>query len=507
MFKDLFRAFTQGLLLRKDPVPAPDARHGFARRNIEGFALAIAMALVIKQFVIDTFQVPTESMEPTIIGRQEWGDRILVDRLDYLGRDPERYDIVVFRYPLSRQVNYVKRAVGMPGESLEIWNGQILAGPRGGARVCTRKPDAVQESIFEGNPVVPEADVEDLDVSRFARHWRAGGAEIKARDGGVAVVAPAKEERLFDNKFAVTNARTDPYAADAEGKQGGAEACGDVRFDVKVRPEAGAEAALLEIVDPSNAGRALRLELALEGSAAPSTLLFGREKFGDAALAAVRLKPGAETRVVFDNVDQRVTVTIDGKRVFRRDYDVAPGKDVGLGQATRLKAGARGGAVGFTRLAVFRDLHYSVYPTAPTAFDVPEGSYLMFGDNSPNSLDARGWRSACIRLRETGETLWGDAEAVSDRIENQRRRQNPWTGDDGVDRFLDVYGNEIKLEPGAWDLCDAATGKPVYEAVRSVGDVPDPQALLKFDHYVPRRYVVGRAKFTFFPVQRAGVLR
>ena len=105
-----------GLMLRKDALPKPEVPSRAGRRQLEGFAVAIAMALMLKQFTFDTFQVPTESMEPAIIGRGDWGDRLLVDRFAYMFSDPERYDIVVFKYPLSRLVNYVKRAVGLPGE-------------------------------------------------------------------------------------------------------------------------------------------------------------------------------------------------------------------------------------------------------------------------------------------------------------------------------------------------------------------------------------------------------
>jgi signal peptidase I len=118
MLKEIFTELLSGLSLKKPP-PEPEVKHGFLRRNFEGFATAVAYALLIKQFAIDTFQVPTESMEPVIIGRDAMGDRILVDRLDYMTRDPERYEIVVFKYPLSRLVNYVKRAVGLPGERVQ----------------------------------------------------------------------------------------------------------------------------------------------------------------------------------------------------------------------------------------------------------------------------------------------------------------------------------------------------------------------------------------------------
>lgn len=509
MLKDLSHEFVQGLLLKKDPTALSEARHGIIRRNVEGFATAILYALLLKQFAVDTFQVPTESMEPAIIGRGGMGDRLLVDRLEYLSGDPARYDIVVFKYPLSRLVNYVKRAVGLPGERVVIWRGQIFAAPNHGEDVkCTRKPDGVQEAIFASQPVVAKDETEDFTSMKFFKNWQANGFTPEWRDGRTRVAAPKDQERLVENKFTVTNARTDPYAKEAQGKGGGQETCGDVRFDVEVRAEAGTSAVLLDVTDPSNAGRAIRLDLAVEGGAPRTELSFGDKRLGDDRLGAIKLKPGSSTRVALDNVDQTIVVRFDGDVVFRHEYEVKPQKNVGLGVATRLRAGVRSGAAEFSRLAVFRDLHYSEYPNAPTEFFVPPDSYLMFGDNSPNSLDARGWKSAAIRIKGEATPRYGDAEAVSERLENQRRMRNPFKDErDGRDYFLDALGNLIALKPGEWDLVDAATGETRMAGVKSVDDVPDPDLYRRFDHYVPRAYVLGRAKCVFFPIPRIGVLR
>lgn len=508
MFKDFARELVQGLLLRKDKSPVPGPPHGFLRRNVEGFAGAIAFALLIKQFAIDTFQVPTESMEPVIIGRGAMGDRILVDRFDYLTSDPERYDIVVFKYPLSRLVNYVKRAVGLPGERIVIWRGQIFAAPNDGPDVaCTKKPRAVQETVFDLNPVLAKDDVEDFGSTKFFKNWQANGFTAEWADGATVVAAPASDERLFENKFRVRDDRKDPRAEGSVGKGGGADDVGDVRFDFEARPEPGTNAVVAEITDPSNGGRALRLSLAVDGGGGTSSLRFGDADLTTPELAATKLKPGSKTRVLFDNVDQTAVVRVDGDEVLRRDYVTKPQQNVGVGAATRLRAGVRGGKAAFSRLAVARDLHYTEYPGAPTEFHVPPGHYLMFGDNSPNSLDARAWRKSAIKIRGEDRVLYGDFEAVSDRVENQRRMKNPFKDEAGRTAFIDVAGNLIPLEPGAWDLCDAATGEVRVPSVKDPDELPEPSAYLAFDHFVPREFVVGRAKFVFFPPTRLGILR
>ncbi|NOY29575.1 MAG: signal peptidase I [Planctomycetes bacterium] len=59
------------------------------------------------------------------------GDRILVNKYCYLYQDPERWDVVVFKFPGNGEMNYIKRLVGLPGEELQIYQGDIFARPLG----------------------------------------------------------------------------------------------------------------------------------------------------------------------------------------------------------------------------------------------------------------------------------------------------------------------------------------------------------------------------------------
>ena len=97
------------------------------RENLECFAGAIVMALILKFFVIEAYKIPTGSMQPTLMGDEGSGvlDRILVDKLSYVFRDPARWEIVVFKYPLDLSKNYVKRLIGLPGERLAVADGNL----------------------------------------------------------------------------------------------------------------------------------------------------------------------------------------------------------------------------------------------------------------------------------------------------------------------------------------------------------------------------------------------
>ena len=92
---------------------------------VEVIVIAVALAFFLTQFIIVNATVPSGSMEDTI----EPGDRLLGSRLNYKFSDPERGDIVVFRYPvddaLGKKTNYIKRVIGLPGETVEIRDAKI----------------------------------------------------------------------------------------------------------------------------------------------------------------------------------------------------------------------------------------------------------------------------------------------------------------------------------------------------------------------------------------------
>jgi signal peptidase I len=85
------------------------------------FAIAIGTALLLKNFVIINANVPTGSMENTILP----GDDLLGFRLSYLISEPERGDIVIFKFPDDESQKFIKRIIGLPGEKVVIEDGKI----------------------------------------------------------------------------------------------------------------------------------------------------------------------------------------------------------------------------------------------------------------------------------------------------------------------------------------------------------------------------------------------
>ena len=82
---------------------------------------AVAIALFVDNFLIVNAQIPSGSMENTIMT----GDRVVGNRLSYLTKDPERYDVIIFKYPDDESQLFIKRIIGLPGETVEIRDGHI----------------------------------------------------------------------------------------------------------------------------------------------------------------------------------------------------------------------------------------------------------------------------------------------------------------------------------------------------------------------------------------------
>ncbi len=109
-------------------------RKGRKREEEENFSLtkeifsyikliigAILIAFLLTHFVIVNAIIPSGSMENTIMTHS----RVIGSRLSYLSSDPQRGDIVIFKYPVDEDILYIKRVIGLPGETVEIRDGKI----------------------------------------------------------------------------------------------------------------------------------------------------------------------------------------------------------------------------------------------------------------------------------------------------------------------------------------------------------------------------------------------
>lgn len=83
--------------------------------------LVVALTFLFVQFVAQRTHVNGDSMNMTL----EDGDNLIVDKISYRFKDPERFDIIVFPYEYKENTYYIKRIIGMPGETVQVKDGMI----------------------------------------------------------------------------------------------------------------------------------------------------------------------------------------------------------------------------------------------------------------------------------------------------------------------------------------------------------------------------------------------
>ena len=92
------------------------------REYAEALIIAVLLALVIRTFVVQAFKIPSGSMLPTL----QIGDHILVNKFIYSFEPIQRGDIIVFKFPQDETRDFIKRVIGLPGETLEVRGRQLL---------------------------------------------------------------------------------------------------------------------------------------------------------------------------------------------------------------------------------------------------------------------------------------------------------------------------------------------------------------------------------------------
>jgi len=100
-------------------------RHSFLRTLGEFLRLALiaaAIALPIRYFIAQPFIVRGASMEPNFHEREY----LVIDELSYFLREPKRGEVIVFRYPANPKEYFIKRVIGLPGETVEVKGGAVF---------------------------------------------------------------------------------------------------------------------------------------------------------------------------------------------------------------------------------------------------------------------------------------------------------------------------------------------------------------------------------------------
>lgn len=207
------------------PPPPRRSRLAFFRELPVLIVIAFGVALAIKTFLIQAFYIPSSSMEPTLHGCPGCrGDRVLVNKLAYRFREPRRGEIVVFvtgqqlaeQKSLLRKVtgvfteglgvtrpedtDFIKRVVGLPGETIQIKEGIVTITPPGGDPFKLEEPYiAAQRDLSPFGPYTIPSDRYFLMGDN-----RANSSDSRVNNfGGICPSAPCAvpKERLVGKAF------------------------------------------------------------------------------------------------------------------------------------------------------------------------------------------------------------------------------------------------------------------------------------------------------------------
>ena len=421
-------------------------RAGVIRQTVELMVVLCLCVLLVRTFSAEAYVVPTGSMAPTLLGLHReitcpncsflfvvgideegqtglavcpncgqhgqegtpaiecGGDRVLVQKFLYDFRRPKRWEVAVFHFPGEPSQAYVKRVVGLPGESIRIVDGDIFVD---GKIVRKTLPE-----IRAMRMLVHDSRFQPQDAKRFPRWQSQSGSREPSLESGWIIE---------DGQFAHRPVKGDPRPGTdwlvykhwdpASGRYGPvrdfyAYNGGDLRADNDVA-DLGIEARLSvsDAVDTISVALrsgsdqfVVRIPVGRQGSIELSrnkqrkSLSNCRNPFEDSGLWPRTITLEA---MVFD---RRVQLAIDGKLLFDPyDFDdpVAPA----LASESPFSLGVRGGALDVTDLRIYRDIYYtSSLASTPryshgmaTAIKLGPDDYFVLGDNSPVSNDSRFW--------------------------------------------------------------------------------------------------------------------
>ncbi len=456
--------------------PKPPTKDESVKETIISVIISFAMAFVFRSYVVEPFRIPTGSMAPTLLGAHmrfsspiggfDWtvnprdyasgniplsvqgleaadfdpvvvqdpmtgaairrsnvelsaGDRILVLKYLYLLREPERYEVVVFKNPENPAVNLIKRLVGLPGEELLVVDGDIFARPAGtdAPFAITRKPERVQREvwypIFSSEFAPPTGSRAYSDQVGWRPPWTGEGWNLAGRayrwDGtGDGALRWDPEVRAI-NDFTPYNA-TLPSNHQARAY---AYPISDLRLRTRIRPDAEGAAATLMI---EARGHVFKAAIDPDGATISAVPVGGGEPLFTESAEGDFLPAETFTSVELWHVDQSLQLWVGDRLALAADYEWTPGERLALGAAEggdriepadpatiappRVSMRFEGPPVTLAGTALDRDLYYrairqngrylrATHPTYPARLSTEQ--YFTLGDNSAASHDGRSW--------------------------------------------------------------------------------------------------------------------
>jgi len=410
--------------------------------TLEWVMVALILAFIFRAFLMEAFRIPTGSMAETLSGEHFHlrctrcgfkydvgadyyrsikpkcsscgyrlpegmpralmnGDRVLVLKCIYQFTDPKRWDVVVFKNPTNPSENYIKRLIALPGETVEIIDGDIYING-----LLARKPANVQRELwmpiyhndYQPSKQMLDEDGRLLNSPEDQQKWQlpfknsAGSTWELNADGTSAFLLDSKADQMnlmyydpdigndFIAKYAY-NGGSDVYRATT---------CSDLKIDFQVIPVSGNGfvGAMLEKYGVLYCGRVdLQGQMVLEKIVDGQSLELSSKSIS-------KMNKGAKS-FSFANVDHQLILEF-GKDKLKYDLGNSPedaGKIDTKSQPQVRIFGA--GRLKLNHVDLYRDIYYvsrgNLRAGQGDPFTLNKDEFFVCGDNSPSSSDARLW--------------------------------------------------------------------------------------------------------------------
>lgn len=444
------------------------------RENIEAIIIAFIMAMVIRCFCIEVYQIPTQSMEPTLMGHEEERDsegnikrmsikdRIMVTKFFYEFSPIERFDVIVFKNPLNQAKNFIKRLVGLPDEEIFIENGNIyfrkLSKSNSQFQIA-KKPLRIQQAIWlevqEGINFLKDQDA-------FGKYWDTEGSWFIQNSKLYTNECKGSKDSKFTYKKNITD-------GDDSGD------IDDIKLSLDFEVFTTSGYFFTEIRNKYG-----RFVIQLSPSYSNNfTYIDANEKSKKIPLRTENIKPNRLYKLEFFVYDGTAFVILDGKIEASLDFLTYYSKDLRLLKQQDLYFSAYDLLFSVQDIKIYRDIFYKAKENMEEGIPVkiPPRSYIVMGDNVNRSHDSRGWEKHVFILKNGTEIICEGIEIATD----EEKRKNPeWRNYDYVIKS-DIHGAEHRFNE------------------QHLKDRLSPESFM----FVDEKYIMGKGFWIWWPPQRA----
>lgn len=334
------------------------------------------------------------------------GDRILVLKCFYQFFEPKRWDVIVFKNPLNPTENYIKRLIGLPGETVEIIDGDIYTDGE-----ISRKPAKVQEELWmpvydnDYQPARPEEKSFNGHIWQqpFRNVAESKWSIDKSNPTVFQLAGPTDAISTLHYDTSIGNDFRTAYAYNSVVDYKNMPYCSDlmVRFYAQSGSREGTIGATL-----SKYQTTYKAWVDLGGDMVIGTVSDTGE---ETILEKKTIDTSAmdkPTLVEFANVDHQLIFQCGRNKLV---YDLGLSAEDAWEVKREIPPEVNifgAGTLALSHIAIFRDIHYTAKrgasgleggrAIAGTPFTLSEGEFFVLGDNSPNSEDGRWWNKPGI---------------------------------------------------------------------------------------------------------------